>query len=342
MKEHGYHLPSISTINHVMNWKGKKREKRWNGEEWMYQRQSPVLTPPVLKCIKRKLLVENPPTLKTVSQQLKIPISTIGSAIRNKLKMDTRRKTKVHVLEEKDVKNRKTNARKLYERILSGKKSMFVVTLDEAYIHVRQKGNDRGFYYIEVGKERERNVLTQSNENFPDRFMVVGAMCEKRTFPLIKVPMKTKVTATYYQDYVLRPLIEQHLVPFFGEDINKVTIHHDKASSHVAHTTTHFLEEMIQKYGIRFLLKEDIPVKGPDISPMDFFGFGFIKQTVGRSRARTEMGVWKKCVEAWDNVKAEVCMNVFKSWKKRCRTVIKEGGQHCEHIHGIHSHKIRL
>ena len=74
--------------------------------------------------------------------------------------------------------------------------------------------------------------------------MIVGALCESRTFPLFRVPSKTKYKAQYYVDYVLRPLIEDHLVPYFGKDINQVTVHHDKASAHTAKLTTKFLDDI--------------------------------------------------------------------------------------------------
>ena len=57
-------------------------------------------------------------------------------------------------------------SRKLYEKILSGRKSKFVVTLDEAYVQVRQKGRKRGFYYIGMGQKVDENLTIQVSENF--------------------------------------------------------------------------------------------------------------------------------------------------------------------------------
>ena len=101
------------------------------------------------------------------------------------------------------------------------------------------------------------------------------------------------------------------------------------------------MEEMNRKHGISFLDKKDIPVGDADISPMDFFGFGYLKQEVRKSRARTESGVWKKCKEVWNAIELSTCKEVFMAWKRRFRTVTAEDGEHIEHIHNIHRRKIK-
>ena len=338
MRESNFHR-SIDTITKVIKGEGKKRESKIRNEEYKYHRESTVLTPEVLKLVKRRFSVKNPQTIREVANELNIPRSTVHYGLTKKLEMKKKMKTNVHIISQKDIENRKKNSRKLYENLLCGTKSQFVVTLDEAYIQVRQRGRERSHYYINVNKKRSENVPTPVNENFPEHFMIVGAMCQSRTFPLMKVPKKVKYKSQFYVDHVLRPLIEDHLVPHFGSDINKVTIHHDKATSHTSGFTTKFLEEMKQKHGISYMKKEDIPVKGPDISPLDFFGFGFLKHAVAKSKARTETGVWKKLNEVWDQVSSDLCRSTFDSWKRRCVQVRMQGGHHIEHIYSIHSRK---
>lgn len=94
------------------------------------------------------------------------------------------------------------------------------------------------------------------------------------------------------------------------------------------------------KHGLSFIRKENIPVKGADISPMDFFGFGYIKQGVTKPNVRSRDGIWKKCSQVWDALGPEVCHNVFQARKRRCRTVNKRGGGHVEQVKSIHRHKV--
>lgn len=119
----------------------------------------------------------------------------------------------------------------------------------------------------------------------------------------------------------------------------KFFFHHDKSTCHTAAYTKAYMDQMTSEHGIRFIQKEDIPIKGPDVSPMDFFGFGYLKQEVKKTRVRTLNGLWKKCQSIWDNISPETCAKVFQSWKKRCRLVAKRHGAHIEQVKEIHHHK---
>ena len=52
-------------------------------------------------------------------------------------------------------------------------------------------------------------------------------------------------------------------------------------------------------WGISYIASEDIPVKAPDTSPLDLFGFGYLKQKLRKRRAKSLDGVWKVSQEEW-------------------------------------------
>ena len=131
--------------------------------------------------------------------------------------------------------------------------------------------------------------------------------------------------------------LKKELVPLFKDDMDKVFIHHDKASSHTAGKTVEFLTQMNEKYGITFQRKEDIVVKGADVAPMDFFGFGWLKSKVKKRRFRTFKGFVKTIREEWSKLSPQFCENVFEEWKARCLLIKKEQGRHIEQIKKIHN-----
>ena len=108
--------------------------------------------------------------------------------------------------------------------------------------------------------------------------MVVGAISGRGVLPLIKVPQKVKINAAYYIDFFLKPLLEVHMPKLYGKDTSKVVIHHDAASSHTARLTQKYAKTLKNKLGIKIISNSEIPVKSPDASPMDFFGFGYLKR----------------------------------------------------------------
>ena len=177
-------------------------------------------------------------------------------------------------------------------------------------------------------------------ENFPKRFMIVGAMCARGTFPLIKVDPKAKINSDYYCSHVLTPLVEEYIPRLYAGEVDRVTVHHDKASSHTSRKTTAFMQMLTQKHGIRFLDKDIIPVKGADISPMDFFGFGYIKQKLKGCRATTVQGVWNAWARIWSAVSPEITRKVIESWKQSLRAVARVHGEHIEQTKQIHRRSV--
>ena len=121
--------------------------------------------------------------------------------------------------------------------------------------------------------------------------MVIGVITGRGILPLYRVPSNVKICAQYYVNYVLKPLFEEHLPRLYGEDMKKVFFHHDKATSHTADLTTKYLEKAKRETGISYIEKHDIPVKSPDASPLDFFGFGYLKQELSKRRATTLNGI---------------------------------------------------
>ena len=137
---------------------------------------------------------------------------------------------------------------------------------------------------------------------------------------------KTKVNATYYIDKFLRPIIEDELPVLFPGEMNKVFIHHEKASSYISKQTMTFLTQMREKYAISFECKEEIVVEGADVSPVDFNGFGWLINKVETSKYRTIGGFCKIIREEWSKLSKKTCENVFNACKIRCRVVANSDG----------------
>ncbi|UYV78445.1 hypothetical protein LAZ67_16001405 [Cordylochernes scorpioides] len=328
-----------ATICRVVNGIGKKREAESNGQKFQVDRPRPVRTPATVSKVKRLATTENPPSQRQLSRMCGTSLKTINNIIHKDLELDTRRKGKVHKLTPFHMKNRATNARKLYEEHLAGSRSEYTATLDEAWMYVTYCNGIRKICYIKRGNQVPDNWVHQCSETFPKGFMVVGVMTGRGVLPLIKVPSKVKVNSEFYIECVLKPVIEQ-LKDLYPGEMDKVFLHHDKASSHTSNKTQQFLQEMKDTLGLNFIRNSDIPVKSPDASPLDFYGFGMLKQRLFNRRPKTEAGLWKAAQEEWSNVSLSKVKEVFAAWKVRCREIAKKKGKHIEHMKKIHVRKI--
>ncbi|UYV72104.1 hypothetical protein LAZ67_9001822 [Cordylochernes scorpioides] len=330
-----------ATICRVVNGIGKKREAESNGQKFQVDRPRPVRTPATVSKVKRLATTENPPSQRQLSRMCGTSLKTINNIIHKDLELDTRRKGKVHKLTPFHMKNRATNARKLYEEHLAGSRSEYTATLDEAWMYVTYCNGIRKICYIKRGNQVPDNWVHQCSEIFPKGFMVVGVMTGRGVLPLIKVPSKVKVNSEFYIECVLKPVIEQ-LKDLYPGEMDKVFLHHDKASSHTSNKTQQFLQEMKDTLGLNFIRNSDIPVKSPDASPLDFYGFGMLKQRLFNRRPKTEAGLWKAAQEEWSNVSLSKVKEVFAAWKVRCREIAKKKGKHIEHMKKIHVRKIKF
>jgi hypothetical protein len=158
---------------------------------------------------------------------------------------------------------------------------------------------------------------------------------------LIKVPPKIKINGQTYVDNVLKPLFEKFLPEKYPNEMSKVVLHHDKASSHTCKLVQEYLKNLMMELGINYLKNNDIPTKAPDIALLDFFGFGYLKQMLFKTKVKTLSGLWKKCKELWSGIPQDMINRAFQAWKRRCRMVYNVHGNHIENTKKIHSRSLK-
>jgi hypothetical protein len=336
----GENRPRLSTIYDIIHNKGKRRvsiQKTGASPKNVYPCKKK--TPALLRKINALTNKENPPSQNVMAKKLGISQGYVNRIIRKDLGKIVRRKVKVHRLKESHKKNRKTNCRKLYEGHLAGTRSEFVVTLDEALFFVQDCDGTRKICYTKDRKEAHKYVY-QKHEKFSDKLMVVGAMTGRGVIPLIPVRTNAKVNSKYYVDNVLKKILEEEVPRLYPGELEKVFLHHDAASSHTAKFTQQYGATLSATTGMKIISNEEIPVKSPDASPMDFYGFGYLKQRLKHRRATTLAGLWKVLNEEWNNVNPQMCTKVFDNWKRRLRLVSKRSGEHIECVRTIHKRRV--
>ena len=137
--------------------------------------------------------------------------------------------------------------------------------------------------------------MQSDKENYSQHFMVVAAMTGRGVLPLIRVPSNVKINAKYYIEKVLKPLLEKELPKLYPNDLHKVLAHHDLAPAHKVKLTQEYAEDLRSRLGITIIHNFDIPVKSPDASPLDFFGFGYLKNSVTRKNIKTLDAAFRCC-----------------------------------------------
>lgn len=295
------------------------------------QRPAPSRTREVLKTVSSMARKENPATQRSIARATGISQRTVGRIIKQNLGLVKRHKAKVHKLTSKHIHERKTNCRKLYERHLAGDRWKKIVTLDEAWIYLNDTNKPRAIFYRPRDAKGRSEWFRQCKENFSKGFMVVAGYCYQGKLTLRKVEKNAKVNAAYYQENILDPLYLQDIPALYGEDVQNVWLHQDKASSHTAKSTVAYMKRMAEQTKIRAIPFSSVPVKSPDASPMDFCGFGLLKRALGNRRPRTIPGLWKACQEEWNALPLVTLQRSLLQWKLRCRAIARMHGHQIEH-----------
>lgn len=330
-KDAGINISRPAVIKIIAELKKSGNPVKFSAEKLHRNRNRPSRQPVRLREVRRLALQENPPTQKAMARKTGTSVATVNRIIHQDLRLKKFHKARVHALNERHIRERKTNARKLYERHLSGDKWKFIVTLDEAWVYLTDCGKIRAIGYRPVEEKGRAQWVRKCRENFPKGFMVVAGYSYRGRLQIRRVAKNTKINARYYQENVLKPLFETEIPALYGPDQRKVHIHQDKASSHTARTTQDYCRRMQEQTGIQTIPYSEIPVKSPDASPMDFCGFGLLKSGLGKQRPRTLDGLWKTCKRVWNAIPLPVLQRSLLQWKLRCRAIARCHGYQIEH-----------
>ena len=160
--------------------------------------------------------------------------------------------------------------------------------------------------------------------------MIVVGYSHRGKLNIRRVNPKIKINSKVYQEDILEPIYTKDIPNIYGNDKNKVFVHMDKASSHTSKSTVNYLKMKQIETGISFIPFSDIPTKSPDLSPMDFCGFGLLKQALRTRKPTTLDGLWKTCQQCWQEIPMDTLQKSLLSWKYRCRLVVESQGFHIE------------
>jgi transposase len=120
------------------------------------------------------------------------------------------------------------------------------------------------------------------------------------------------LSAVHYRENILLP----HLVPFL-QALPDMTLQHDNATSHTAHSVCDFLQD-------RNVSVLAWPAKSPDVNPIEHV-WDLLDRRM-RVRAILPRNVWELAgalVEEWGNISQQELANLVQSMRRRCTAVVK-------------------
>lgn len=155
-------------------------------------------------------------------------------------------------------------------------------------------------------------------------------------------PMKVGVWLAMSRQRIIGPIFFEETITgqryreilelFVGElqqnEIEEGYFQNDNATAHTARETREYLRQV---YDNRVIGAGIWPPRSPDLTPLDFFMFGFLKNKIYINRMHSVIELRNAIINAVQSITPEQLRNVFEGMKKRIDACVNSGGGHFEH-----------
>lgn len=198
---------------------------------------------------------------------------------------------------------------------LNGKDKMLVVTCDESWFYLS--------YYHEaewVAEGDKPSDIPKRLKN-EEKIMFFSAISFPGLVYLHALPQNVTLNATYMCQHILPTLTELAQKQKAPRSKKSLILHWDNARPHIAKMTNEKIKELGWK-------KLPQPAYSPDISPNDFFLYGYIKAKLPYYHCKSIYELNKAVDEICKKIPNNIWENVYESWIKRLNAVIECGGEY--------------
>lgn len=175
-------------------------------------------------------------------------------------------------------------------------------------------------------EENPRNIRER---NFQNRFSVnvwCGMLGNKILGPYF---FNGSLTGQRYSDF-LRNQLQDYLDELTVNEYVNIIFQQDGAPPHNAQININHLNAMFQNNWIGTRGPIHWPARSPDITPLDFFLWGYVKNEVYLTPPNNIDELKDRISEAIANISNDVKLNVVRSVTRRCELCTEKNGQHFE------------
>lgn len=263
-------------------------------------------------------------------QALGITRSTLLRVMNEDLKQFPYRIQTKHKLTANDKRRRQAMAEALMDKIENNKSFLpYLWTSDEAHFHLDGQVNSKNNVFW--GSEPPTEVREK-----PLHSKKVTAWCALSTLgcigPFFFQEKRTTVTINKERYIEVLEKFWKELETRFPGYLPKIWFQQDGATPHTALIT----REWLRNHFKRRIISKDFPQEwspnSPDLSPPDFFLWGYLKDRVYQEKPRTLAHLQKKIRDEVKAIKPEVFKNVMNNFCLRLKKCKDLKGAHLEHL----------
>ena len=289
-----------------------------------------VRTSPRIHEVKKSVIKSPKRSTRKRSQALAIPRTTLQRILKHDLGLHAYHITTHQSLTQYDMRRREEMATILLKKIESSKNFLaFLWTSDEAHFYLNGQVNSKNNIYW--GSKRPTEVQEKALHS-----QKVTAWCALSTLgiigPLFFEENKKTVTVTAERYLKVLKCFNTELQTSFSGYKSKVWFQQDGASPHTAHIIRDWLKKVFQGRIVSKHFPFEWAPHSPDLSPPDFFLWGYLKDRVYQERPRTLEQLKEKIRTEVNGITRATLQKVMSNFKLRLELCKEKVGGHLEHL----------
>ena len=189
-----------------------------------------------------------------------------------------------------------------------------VITCDESWFFL--------WYLVDgIWKKSGEHIEHQKHLKNDPKIMIFTAFSILGPVLVYPMPQNVSFTSEHFATNIL-PLIKSEVEKLKGvSKTSKVRIHMDNAKPHNAKRTLEKLDEL-------HFERLPQPPYSPDVSPNDFFLYGYIKEKLKGSHFTSREDLISAIVDIIQKIDKSVWISVYKEWMRRLQLVIDNNGDY--------------
>jgi transposase len=257
-------------------------------------------------------------SLRKVAQIVDVSVSSVYTALHQHLFLRSYKITQVHQLLPADYEARLLFSNWLTNTVENQPDFLELCFFsDEAWIHLDGNVNSQNFRVWSADNPYE----IRERPLHPQKVGVWAAMSSRRIFFSF---FEGTVTGVVY-----RGLVDTFVATLTEEEIYRGWFQQDNAPAHTARAT---LQQIEDYFGNRVISKGLWPARSPDLTPPDFFLWGYVKEKVFRNNPRNLAALKNNIKDVIEGIPVNILQSVSKSLVARCEMCVSVNGGQFQHL----------
>lgn len=260
-------------------------------------------------------------SVRTAARQLQLPRSTVHKVLHKNLRLYAYKVQLLQALEPNDKPRRKDFAINMLERISEDETFLNRVCFsDEATFHVSGKLNTHN---VRIWGSENPHMTRKLQRDSPKVNVWCGIMCSRIIGPFFFD--EPSITANVYLD-----LLTEYVAPQLHDLQPTIIFQQDGAQPHWGLHVRGFLNETFPDRWIGRGGPIPWPPRSPDITPLDFFLWGYVKDIVYRTEVRDITNLKQRITDAIATIDEGMLQRTWQEIEYHLDVLLATNGAHIE------------